>query len=704
MDNWRFCSMCGSPVASLSDDGSSGWRQFLKSSSFLHSIFDNPHLGVLFVDDTGCIREANPAFEGMIEAEAGILIGASYIHLVHPSDARLNLRSLDGLLHGKTMGFSLETRFLRRDGSFFWGKIYVTLARADGRKFVAILVTDISRQKEAEAEVRHLSEVSGSIHDTTIDIMNRLDYMDLLDAIVKRAVRLAGAKDGYIYIVNEENQTMEMKIGVGRYEKAKMFQVHLDEGFGGKIWKAGQPIVLDNYSSWPASLPDDVFKGLRAAMGIPLKSGGQVTGVITISSDEDDRGFSEEEVFLLSRFASLASIALDNARLFTALKQEIDERKRAEEALYESTELVRTILRSATDLIYVKDTNFQYVFANPVMSKLVGMSSESIIGKKDIDIYPPEVVEHAAAVDLRVLFGEVVSEEIQIRMRGNTHVFEYIKVPLRDKEGNVAGICGISRDITERRKAEAAMLEAKETLARAEKLASLGTLAAGVTHEINQPLNSIKISATGILYWHRHKKQRPIDEIMEEVEVISSMADRIDRIIKHMKALARSSRENPELAPCDLNEIVGEALEFIGSQLASHGIRVRVCLENNLPPVLGPPTGLEEAVINLLANAMQALDAIDSRHREVAIRTERGEDVILEISDNGPGIKPEIIDKVFDPFFTTKGSKENMGFGLSITNSIVASCGGKIRIISDGAHGSTFQLAFPILDTAKLTN
>ena len=243
--------------------------------------------------------------------------------------------------------------------------------------------------------------------------------------------------------------------------------------------------------------------------GIPLKSGGQVTGVITISSDEDGRVFGNDEVLLLSRFASLASIALDNARLFTALKQEIVERKRTEEALYESTELVRTILQSATDLIYVKDTNFRYVFANPIVAKFLGVPPESIIGNKDVDLYSPDVAERASAVDARVLSGEVVSEEIQIRMRGNAHVFEYIKVPLKDKEGKVAGICGISRDITERKKAEAAMLEAKETVARAEKLASLGTLAAGVTHEINQPLNAIKISATGILYWYRHKKHRP---------------------------------------------------------------------------------------------------------------------------------------------------------------------------------------------------
>lgn len=696
-EDWSFCCKCGSPVPSPSAQGADGCGGALGHQPFFHSVFDSAHLGVIVMDKTGCIKEANRAFQKMTGHDVTSSPKTNYLDLVHPYCAQLNRKYVGDILHGKESQFSIETRLLRRDCSFFWARIYAMSVRCGSHESIVALVADISRQKEAESDVRHLNAVASSIHDTALDIMNRLDYVDLLEAIVKRAVKLARAEDGYIYILNEENNTLEMKIGVGRYEKAKMFQVHMDKGFGGKVLRAGQPVILDNYSEWPESLPDSVFRNLRAAMGIPLKSGNQVTGVITISSDEDDRTFTHEEVLLLDRFASLASIALDNARLVTALKQEIVERIRTEEALYESTELVRTILESVKDFIYVKDRNLKYLFANPVVANFLGESCESIIGKKDAELYPPEVANRAAVVDQRVLSGEIVSEEIQINMKSESHIFEYIKVPLKDKDGKVMSLCGISRDITERKKAEAAMFEAKEAVARAEKLASLGAMAAGITHEINQPLNSIKISATGILYWYKHKKRRPIEDIMEEVEEISSMADRIDRIIKHMRSLARS-RESLGLGPCDLNKVVEQALDFVGSQLAAHGIKVRPCLNSGLPLVLGTPTGLEEAVINLLVNAMQALDPIEDDNKKISIRTDCDTHVVLEISDNGPGVEPEIRAKIFDPFFTTKGTVENMGFGLSIANSIVTSCGGKIRIISDGEHGTTFRMEFPVLD------
>jgi C4-dicarboxylate-specific signal transduction histidine kinase len=282
-------------------------------------------------------------------------------------------------------------------------------------------------------------------------------------------------------------------------------------------------------------------------------------------------------------------------------------------------------------------------------------------------------------------------------MKDILYTFDYIKVPLKDKNGNVVGICGVMRDITERKKAEAAMLEAKEAVARSEKLASLGVMAAGITHEINQPLNSIKLSATGILYWYKHNKQRSIEDIMEEVEEISIQADRIDHIIKHLRSLAHN-RESLALRPCDLNKVVKLALDFVGSQLAAHGIEVCELLARELPFILGSLTGLEEAVINLLVNAMQALDLVESVDKKIFIKTEYDTNVVLEISDNGLGIKPEIKEKIFDPFFTTKISGENMGFGLSIVHSTVTSCDGKIDVISDGQCGTTFRLVFPILD------
>lgn len=696
-ENQRFCSMCGCPVPLQSGAGTGRYEQLLRNQRFFYSIFDSLYLGVIVMDNSGYVKETNQHFQRMAGYDTVPFPEIYYLDLIHPADARLNKKYLEEILQGRTSQFSIETRIIRKNGGFFWANIYASSTGPGKPESVIALIADLTRQKEAEAEVRHLDAILSSLQETSLDIMNRLDYMDLLEAIVKRAVKLARARDGYIYLLNEEKNAMEMKIGVGRYEKAKMFQVRIDEGFGGKVWRKGQPVVVDNYSVWPGGLSDHVFKNLRAAMGIPLKLNNQVTGVITISSDEENRTFSKDEVLLLSRFASLASVALDNAMLVTALKQEINERKRTEEALYESTELVRTILQSAKDFIYVKNADLAYLFANPVLANFLGKSPDFIIGKKDRDLYDPEVTKHATEVDLRVLSGEVVSDEIEITMKGVLYILEYIKVPLRDKDDKVVGICGIMRDITERKKAEAAMLEAKEAVARSEKLASLGVMAAGIAHEINQPLNSIKVAATGILYWYKHKKKRPLEDIMEEIGDISSQSDRIDRIIKHMRALAHSNN-SLDLGPCDLNKVVEQALEFVGSQLAAHGIEVRLSLKKELPLVLGTLTGLEEAVINLLINAMQALDLVINENKKIFIKTEYDANVVLEISDNGPGVKPEISKKIFDPFFTTKVSEDNMGFGLSIANSIVNSCNGKIKILSDGLHGTTIRLEFPVLD------
>ena len=192
-EHWRFCSMCGCPVPSGADAGAEGNGQVFRNQVLAHSIFHSPYLGVIFIDREGCIREANQTFEAMIGYEFASVPGTRYLDLVHPYDEPVNRRYAADVRHGKCSEFSLETRFLRGDGSFFWGRIYGTCDCPGGHECITILITDVTRQKEAESEVRHLSAVSSCIHDTTIDIMNRLDYMDLLEAIVKRAVKLARA-------------------------------------------------------------------------------------------------------------------------------------------------------------------------------------------------------------------------------------------------------------------------------------------------------------------------------------------------------------------------------------------------------------------------------------------------------------------------------------------------------------------------------
>ncbi|MDR7868330.1 MAG: ATP-binding protein [Sporomusaceae bacterium] len=237
-----------------------------------------------------------------------------------------------------------------------------------------------------------------------------------------------------------------------------------------------------------------------------------------------------------------------------------------------------------------------------------------------------------------------------------------------------------------------AIIEAKEAQARVEKLSSLGSMAAGISHEINQPLNSIKILSSGILYsLHKGGRFDP-DEIRRVVEEISRQADRITSIINQMRSFIR--RDNSARVPCNVNEAVKQSLGLVGTQITNHGIEIRQELSSKLPTVQVPPTALEEVLVNLLVNAMQALDKVEQPEKRITIRTWFEEGVIIVVADNGPGISEEILDKVFEPFVTTQAEGENWGLGLPIAHAIITACNGNINVAT-GKDGTTFKIHIP---------
>lgn len=229
--------------------------------------------------------------------------------------------------------------------------------------------------------------------------------------------------------------------------------------------------------------------------------------------------------------------------------------------------------------------------------------------------------------------------------------------------------------------------------ARAEKLLSLGTMAAGISHEINQPLNSIKLISSGLVYTYKNGKKREVAEIMENIEEISHQADRISNIMSHMRSLIR--RDSSQIVPCDVNAAIEKSLDMLGSKLSAHCITMRVCL-GVLPAVNATPLALEEITLNLVDNSLQALDLVQREEKIITIETGLVENTVtIRISDNGPGISEADREMIFEPFFSTKGSGDNMGLGLSVVQSIVTACGGKIRLVNSGVGGAAFEISFP---------
>jgi histidine kinase len=233
-------------------------------------------------------------------------------------------------------------------------------------------------------------------------------------------------------------------------------------------------------------------------------------------------------------------------------------------------------------------------------------------------------------------------------------------------------------------------------------MATLGEMATGVAHELNQPLSVIKTASN--FFMRKLKKKEPIREeiLMTMSEEIDSHVERATKIINHMRQFGRKS--DPNLEPVLLNDVLKRAFEIFSQQLKVRGIEVKWQLDQNLPPIMGNPSRLEQVIINLLINAR---DAIQDRSEQIpdsasvhqiTLVTQRdAETVTLSVCDTGIGVPDPIRGKIFEPFFTTKKVGKGTGLGLSISYGIVKECGGSIDVAENPSGGSCFNLHFPMM-------
>ena len=374
---------------------------------------------------------------------------------------------------------------------------------------------------------------------------------------------------------------------------------------------------------------------------------------------------------------------------FIVLKQDISERKRSEQLLHR----YQLLSQYANDIIIFMRRDGRILEVNDAAVKTYGYTREQLLDLTIRDLAAPEDPD-----TLRWAGQEgILLETVHRRSDGSRFPVEASAIG--SQIGGEWVVLAILRDITERKESETRLEQARAVVARTERLASLGTMAAGIAHEINQPLNSLKVTADGMLFWHKKGKPPEMDKVMENIRKISRQADRIDGIIKHMRLFVRSE-DRTRLAACNLKSIVEDALGLVGNQIATHGIKVQTLLADVY--VLGETARLEEVVINLLVNAMQALDQLEvKRDKEIICRSYTGELVCLEISDNGIGIDEEIKDRIFEPFFTTKPVGQGTGLGLSIVHSILSNYQAQIRVMANDTGGVTFRVEFPILDQGE---
>ncbi|WP_333594852.1 PAS domain S-box protein [Anaerospora hongkongensis] len=381
---------------------------------------------------------------------------------------------------------------------------------------------------------------------------------------------------------------------------------------------------------------------------------------------------------------------------YQSVGRDITSQKKVEQQLKESEARYRAIVEDQEELIRRFRPDGTLTFVNRAFCRYFNKTADELLGLNFIHLIPLE--DHKTVRQQIALLTPddpvAHAERRFIGPDGKVRWQHWINRAIFDEIGRVVEYQSVGRDITVQKEAEIKISEAREAIARAARVTTLAIIGGGIAHEINQPLNAIRVLAeTGL---HLCQAKAEPGKVLQCIRDVSGQVDRIDAIVNHLRSFLRTT-QMVEYVPCDLNAVIESSLSYVSNQLFAHHITVRKELLPGLPLVNGSFVRFEEVVLNLVMNAMQALEGKAGQCKEIIIRTWSDEDVYITVSDNGPGIDSAICSRIFEPFFTTKKMGDSMGLGLSIVELIVAACNGSIKVENIDGGGMLVQVSLPAI-------
>ena len=378
---------------------------------------------------------------------------------------------------------------------------------------------------------------------------------------------------------------------------------------------------------------------------------------------------------------------------YRGVGRHITERMRAEQALRESEARFRKFVDHATDTFMLHNPDGIVLDVNRNACESLGYSRDELIGMTPFDFDADLNTVTWQRYSERLKTGDIVTFESRHRRKDGT----LFPVEIRVREfcqGGPRLFISLSRDITERKRAAEAFRERQGELTHANRVATMGQLTASVAHEVSQPIAATLTNAQAALRWLSSQPPN-LEEVRQTLDHIVNNAKRGGEVIDQIRALIRKAPARKD--SIDINNTILDVIALIRSEVLRHGVSLQTDLATGLPLIKGDRVELQQVILNLILNAVEAMGCLDEEARELRISTNTNTDtsngVLFVARDTGPGLDPTSEDQLFEAFYTTK--PDGMGMGLAICRSIIETHGGRLWVTANEPRGAVFQFTLP---------